>query len=240
MTFNYFRAFYLAKAGTELGLTEVYNRGDGFEWKVTDSEHKNIITNNFLWEDKKYEAFNPAFTMEIKSIFQTITNDIRNQNCNDNEIILKEWEWIMLSLFKDTTSDLNDIFTPWSSSYESYKDIQNLKFDWIHQWTFTFWLFGYDDKNRENMVDFKVKGSQNDLSNFLTNNISGTYKYLTIKNSWNSVAKFCISSDWEEIPYSSSIITVRGNYGDMEVWLESVVKKSTPSRSLDVLWWENP
>jgi hypothetical protein len=26
MTFNYFRAFYLAKAGTELGLTEVYNR----------------------------------------------------------------------------------------------------------------------------------------------------------------------------------------------------------------------
>ena len=35
MTFNYFRAFYLAKAWTELWLTEVYNSGDGFNHSIS-------------------------------------------------------------------------------------------------------------------------------------------------------------------------------------------------------------
>jgi hypothetical protein len=62
--------------------------------------------------------------------------------------------------------------------------------------------------------------------------------YLTIKNSWteNQVVKFCIyREDKELIPYSDSLITVRGNYWDMEVWLQSVVKKEVPSWSLNVL-----
>ena len=41
------------------------------------------------------------------------------------------------------------------------------------------------------------------------------------------------------IPYSDSLITVRGNYGDMEVWLQSVVKRQTPSWSMNVLWDNN-
>jgi hypothetical protein len=56
MTFNYFRAFYLAKAGTEFGLTEVYNRENGFQpAKIEHKENKDgsidfdpIIAKNFL------------------------------------------------------------------------------------------------------------------------------------------------------------------------------------------------
>jgi hypothetical protein len=86
-----------------------------------------------------------------------------------------------------------------------------------------------------------------DLTTFLdkinNNGIKdSTRRYLTIKNPWNSneVVSFCITTNGTNdilIPYSDSLITVRGNYGDMEVWLQSVVKKEVPSWSLDVLWW---
>jgi hypothetical protein len=37
------------------------------------------------------------------------------------------------------------------------------------------------------------------------------------------------------IPYSNSLVSVQANYGDMEVGLQSVVKKEVPAWSLDVL-----
>ena len=60
-------------------------------------------------------------------------------------------------------------------------------------------------------------------------------RYLTIKNIWSTPVSFCIGNN---IPYSDYLVTVRGNYADMEVWLKSVVKKEIPSWSLDVLWWD--
>ena len=62
-------------------------------------------------------------------------------------------------------------------------------------------------------------------------------KYLTIKNpgTWNEVAEFCITMSNEPIPYSDSLITVFWHYGDMEVWLQSIVKKWVPDWTLNVL-----
>jgi len=62
MTFNYFRAFYLAKAWTELGLTEVYNRENWFEDEIKNEINSDgtvnfdsIIAKNFLWDENEYE-----------------------------------------------------------------------------------------------------------------------------------------------------------------------------------------
>ena len=241
-TFNYFRAFYLAKAWTELGLTEVYHRGDGFDNRVETGSY--IVTWNLLPE---YSGFNPYFDMTITGSFSTLTNDIRKPGCSWNRIRLTSWAWIMLSLFDDGLSNSNDINEILSD--QSWVDnldnefIENLKFDnikwnwWIVDY-FTFWLFDYDnDWNMSNI--FVETWNENSLSLFLNhiNDLNWTRKYLTIKNpgTWDEVAEFCITMGGDLIPYSDSLITVFWHYGDMEVWLQSIVKKWVPDWTLNVL-----
>ena len=233
MTFNYFRAFYLAKAWTELWLTEVYNREAGFEHSINSWDA--IVTKNLL-ED--YSNFNPSFNMDISWNFQYLTNDIRytNECADDNKIILQPWDGIMLSLFKDSSTIITNILDPDKLSIipMSDGDIKSLDFLWNPGWEFTFWIFAYENWD---MTDIKVQ-KWSDLGSFLANNmVSGERRYLTIKNSWNNSVEFCIKrNDGRPIPYSNSLITARGNYGDMEVWLQSVVKKEVPFWALDVLW----
>ena len=233
MTFNYFRAFYLARAWTELWLTEVYNREAGFEHTVNSWDA--IVNQNLL---EAYSGFNPSFNMNISWNFQYLTNDIRytNECADDNKIILNPWDGIMLSLFKDNSKKITDILNPDTLSITpmSDGDIKSLDFFWNSRWEFTFWIFAYEDWD---MTDIKVQ-KWGDLGSFLANNlVSGDRRYLTIKNSWNNSVEFCMKrSDERPIPYSNSLITARGNYGDMEVWLQSVVKKEVPFWALDVLW----
>ena len=238
-TFNYFRSFYLAKAWTELGLTEVYNRGNGFE-NTIESWDK-IITENLVW---LYTWFNPYFDMQIESNFKYLTNDIRYTNkCdNDNEIVLGAWSWIVLPLFKDITgeSGINKtkkiLDEAWN--YERYNNIRDL--DIITQWgyDFTFWFFVFDEIDGQ-MKDVVVKpwsSLKKFLSEYASQLVGDTsiYKYLTIKNSWTSEARLCIVWNWN-IPYSNSLISVRANYWDVEVGLQSIVKKDIPYWSLNVL-----
>lgn len=250
MTFNYFRAFYLAKAWTELGLTEVYYREAWFEQTINSWDA--IVTENF-WI---YTGFDTHFTMNISWNFQHLTNDVRYTNeCDDkNRITLGSGEWIMLSLFIDDTKWINDILDLTKEDNISQRDngyIEKLEFEsfnssWDYKYL-TFWLFDYDES--WNMGSIFVKTwTHSDLNGFLSNISSNeiknsTRRYLTIKNPWtgNGVVSFCIKTAGNNeilIPYSDSLITVRGNYGDMEVWLQSVVKKEVPSWSLDVLWWD--
>ena len=92
----------------------------------------------------------------------------------------------------------------------------------------------------ENIIVSQLEPS--DLHNFLKRNIGSMdekRRYLSIKNpwTWGEVVSFCIiNGNKRLIPYSDSLITVRGNYGDMEVGLQSVVKRQSPWWSLNVLW----
>lgn len=238
-TFNYFRAYYLAKAWTELWLTEVYNREDWFNNKINTWD--SIVKDNLI---EAYSWFNPYFDVDINSNFAYLTDDIRyNSECeHDNVITLWTWEGIMLALFRDNTnSTTNTIISWWYISIKpmDIEEIKNLRFNnKSDDWNITFGLFIFD-KNNTSMKNISVQ-TWKDLKEFILKNINiydeDWRAYLTIKNSWNKNVSFCIK--WkQEIPYHDSLITVRWNYWDVEVWLESVVKKSTPSRSLDVLWW---
>ena len=244
MTFNYFRAFYLAKAWTELGLTEVYYREAWFEHSINSWDA--IVSWNLVWA---YSWFNPYFTMDISWKFEYLTNDVRyTTGCSDdNKITLGTWEWIMLSLFEDKTTWFDKIFKNKTEKINEIPDtdimsleIKDVKWDW--ETKFTFWLFDYDDN--WNMWNIYVKKwDASSLHVFLgniSNMTSNKRRYLTIKNSGtgDETVSFCIYMKWKEIPYSDSLVTVRGNYGNMEVWLQSVVKKTTPSWSLNVLWLE--
>ena len=244
MTFNYFRSFYIAKAWTELGLTEVYHREAWFNHTI-DSWHA-IVLENLVWI---YTWFNPYFNMTISWEFKHLTDDVRYTNeCSGNNIItLGTWEWIMLSLFKDNMGDDSNIISILSDDSDirpvNLNDIE-LE-DLIWSWSdpderLTFWLFDYDESENMENIFVETTGSNN-LSSFFRGNIGKLeqdHKYLTIKNPWtsNGIVSFCIYNDNKFIPYSDYLVTVQANYWDMEVWLQSVVKNWVPSWALDVLW----
>ncbi len=235
MTFNYFRAFYLAKAGTELWLTEVYYRGDGFN-QVLSGDF--ITTWNFL---SGYEWFEPHFNMTITGSFATLTNDIRDSECSWNKIKLATWAGIMLSLFSDNTQgmSLKEILSG-DIKPNNLEYFRNLSLSdslaWDSELTFAFFTYS----NNGEMTDIVVS-TWKDLKDFLKNKSipEGQNWYLTIKNSWAEDVEFCIYKDWALIPYSDFLITVFWHYGDMEVGLQSVVKKWVPDWTLNVLD-ENP
>jgi len=244
MTFNYFRAFYLAKAWTELWLTEVYHREAWFEQTI--NSWSPIVRENLVWN---YTGFNPYFTMNISWNFLYLTDDVRYTNVclGDNKIILANWEWIVLSLFRDNTSWVESSLT--GTEEENIKKLDDIIIKKLQmenvEWKgadnkLTFWLFDYNKEgNMKNIVVDQLKPEW--LNDFLSNNIGNIVqdrRYLSIKNhlTWGEVVSFCITTnDKKLIPYSDSLITVRGNYGDMEVGLQSVVKKQSPSWSLNVL-----
>ncbi len=251
MTFNYFRAFYLAKAWNELALTEIYNRENWFEDTVEHTvedgiiKFPDIIENNFLWwTERKYEWFNPYFDMEIVSRFDAIVDDVRLSGCGENEIKLKgkrtengkeiSWDGIVLQLFKD---DKGPIIFNSNINGLSNGEIENLRFDPIPVWNLMFWLFGEGIGWSADIIVKDWSLYSNNLNSFLGSNITSirwTRRYLTIKNIWSEDVSFCII--WKDkIPYSHYLVTVRGNYADMEVWLQSVVKKDFPSWSLDLV-----
>ncbi len=246
MTFNYFRAFYIAKAGTELWLTEVYNRWDGFNQTINTGD--SIVQDNLVWI---YTGFEPSFRMDIVWSFNLLTNDItKTDDCNENEIELAPNAWIMLSLFSDPVEWIPNILSD-NDSFTSLPQntIRQLEFEnsesISNNLTFAFFNYKRDDELKDYYMDnIVVKKDQSSLKAFLidpevlsliNNSDSETKKYLTIKNGWNNAVKFCISMGNNEIPYSNSLITVFWHYGDMEVWIQSIVKKGVPDWTLNVL-----
>ena len=198
-----------------------------------------------------YSGFNPYFTMNISWDFKFLTDDVRytNECSGDNKITLGTWEWIMLSLFNDTTSWISAIIT-WTNEsnikWLSDNFIKNIEIYWkTTEWNFkyfTFWLFNYN-KNWDMWNIFVKTGNYlNEFLWYYISKVGWDRRYLTIKNpwTWNETVSFCIYNKGNSnspIPYSDLLITVRGNYGNMEVWLQSVVKKEVPFWAMDVLWW---
>lgn len=252
-TFNYFRAYYIAKAWTELWLAEVYNREDGFNNKIP--KESSIVSWNLLEE---YSTFNPYFDTIITWSFKYLTNDARESNeCNSwNTIRLGTGEWIMLSLFSDTTTETKKILSGWTDS-NSISPLNKDKIEKIKletplyssdpsKLTFAFFTYKYDNEIKDYVMDdiiVKTDQNTNNLENFLKNDAeylmdNNSKKYLTIKNSgtWNEVYEFCITTENESlIPYSNSLITTVWHYGDTEVGIQSIVKKWVPDWTLNVI-----
>lgn len=239
MTFNYFRAFYLAKAGTELGLTEVYNSGDWFSHAINSESA--IVTWNLLSE---YSGFNPYFDMTVTWQFLYLTEDVRESGECGSWIKLATWAWIMLSLFSDDNGDkgLHTILSGnvGNKPLDNIKDL-SLVFNGGSELTFALFTYNKDDDGNEFMEDLAVEKWGTLLDFFNKENVknlmwSNAYKkYLTIKNSWSEDVEFCVYKEWDFIPYSDFLITVFWHYGDMEVWLQSIIKKWVPDWTLNVI-----
>ncbi len=244
MTFNYFRAFYLAKAWMELWLTEVYNSWDGFTHSI--SGDNGIIQDNLVWI---YTWFDPYFKMSITWEFLYLTDDIRESNeCKEeNKIKLATWAWIMLSLFSDDNGKegLHTILSD-NVGNKKLQNIGDLSLEWnVTELTFAFFTYKYysDPEIKDYVMEDIIVRTWNNLKTFLSTeevsslitNDNNVKEYLTIKNSWDQPVEFCVTMDNKPIPYSNFLVTVFWHYGDMEVWIQSIIKKWVPDWTLNVL-----
>lgn len=246
-TFNYFRAYYIAKAWTELWLAEVYNREDGFNHRILSGS--SIVTWNLL-ED--YSAFNSYFDTTITWSFKVLTNDIRESNeCSwYNKITLNSGAGIMLSLYEDKTTWTKNILSSWSTT-TNLNNINKLELECDYQSNniLTFAFFTYEKTNDNGITDYVMEDiivstwtnltqflSKDEVKTLIAKTDSNIKKYLTIKNSWENPISFCVKMDNNElIPYSNSLITTIWHYGDTEVWIQSIVKKWVPDWTLNVI-----
>lgn len=241
MTFNYFRSYYLSKAWVELALSEVYSHWDGFDDKISTDDFVENFTTSYHWEldennsiSSSFDWFKPRFETTINWNFKYLVNDIRKDNYDWNEIILWPWAWMIIPLF----SDISEERIPTTLKFKRFSSFEDLSInsnDNIND--LMLWFFSFnEDWDMENV--HVIKKWTNDLHTFLKNIKLWYFSYLTIKNSWKDEVKLYIDADWNLIPSSNFLITSRWYYGDMEVWLQSVVNKQIPSWSMNVLWAE--
>ena len=239
MTFNYFKSYYLSKAWIELSLTEVYHHKDWFNdeiwtWNFVENfltwynwklDNDNELSGDFSW-------FEPRFETTISWSFKNLTNDIRkSQDCVGNGIVLQPGTWMTISLF---TEEDPERFS--SSNDKEFPYFKNLQVSNTNDKELTFGFFSFDKDS--NMTDIYV-ATWTDLQEFLSWKTLWYNSYLTIKNSLNEDVTLCINAKWSLIPSSNFLITSRWYYGDMEVWLQSIVNKQTPSWAMNVLsLWE--
>jgi hypothetical protein len=228
-TANYFRAYYLAKAGLDLALTETYLRDVGFQMQVQSGDA--IVSGNLLTE---YAGFEPYFTVKMES---RTTEHTRS---------LATGESIVIPLFLDTlTSSHKDILTGIKNADLtpfSIEQIKQIKGN-AGQKELSFGIFAFSGDTFDEMV-IMVMQTGTDLHRFLEDVLSNeeilpadqkniltstnTKAYLTIVNTSDEGVEFKISSS-QPFALSDTQINVQAHYGDTEVGLEAKFSEPFPN-----------
>jgi len=253
LTYNYFRAHYIAKAGLELALTEISTRGVGFQKTILSGDA--IAIGNFAG----YENREPYFSVEMKAMSNNVWESVKLE-CDPNSNTYVGWknldrgDSIVIPLFYDNVN-VN----------ASHREILLGKMDHQHillasdtqrfslklskpDNLFIFGLFAFSDENLMDFMDMVTREwrTNQDLSNFLgeksflydgksfVDYYKDAFKYLTIVNVGNPNVKVCINSQ-VKLPIPDTLINVKAHYGDVEVGLRAVFSEPFPSFLQDIV-----
>lgn len=241
LTYNYFRAHYLSKAGLELALTETYTRGAGFEMTGSSliTTGSTIVTSNLLsW----YENRDPYFAVQMKAKSSLIGNSVKIPTCSNgkNQKILKKWDSIIIPLFYDKGADSHQKILSENNQYQHLplSDIQKISLTALkpNNAELVFWLFAFADEKLMDMVDM-VTATGNNISFFLKNNEYakellanwGNFKYLTIVNPKDEEITLCVSAEGVNLPVADTLINVQAHYWNTEVGLQAIFSEPFPN-----------
>jgi hypothetical protein len=248
-TLSYYKSYYLAKAWSELALSEITNRWIGFE-NVVSAWDKILLQNFFCkWWCK--------FAMSISGTSQYLSkNFIDDADCQ-NPFVLNTWSALILPLFKEVPEKNNyDIFTS-PIKYQNMSDVlSNIIFTWINianpnvsiwilivAWDkeiYTNWIFIQTWILNNNLI-WKFKS---DFENYSSNDtkINSRYtnddyinedwlkNYLLISNLDNAnPISFCINvKNWEKIATEKFWVKSIWKYSKTNIWLEVEYKQPIP------------
>lgn len=240
LTYNYFRAHYLSKAGLELALTETYTRGAGFEMTGSSliTTGSSIVASNLLsW----YENRDPYFAVQMKAKSSLIGNSVKVPTCSSdkNQKILKKWDSIVIPLFYDKGADSHQKILSENNQYQHLplSDIQKISLTALNpnNAELVFWLFAFADEKLMDMVDMMTKTGTS-LNNFLRSNEDAKYileqsafKYLTIVNPKDEEITLCVSAEGVNLPVADTLINVQAHYWNTEVGLQAIFSEPFPN-----------
>lgn len=247
---GYYKAYYLAKWGSEIWLSLMQLRKEGYSWEIEDNSDftkQNLHTGSHL-------SLKIQWSSNILSMWHP-----DDKTCS-NPITISSWQSFILPLFIDQPEDdISDHFSEkkfYKNKSENLKEIKitNKENPWkINIWIvvsswweinkflmfFTGAVFNWDDffekfvknvdKNFEKIMYLSIKDWQ--TSNWQKSNLQN---YLIIANKENRELSFCLNLlDWEKLALAKTYISSFWYIGDKTIWLETVYEQPIPSYLID-------
>jgi len=106
---NYYKAYYLAKAGLEISLTQVANRGVGFEYTIQSGDA--IVRENFF---SGFDQSVYSLSTQISGMSMMLSKNFWQSTGCEHPYVLASNDTIIVPLFRDSGwKSVYDILTTW-------------------------------------------------------------------------------------------------------------------------------
>lgn len=241
--FGYYKSYYLSKAGVELSLTQLKNRGVWFSLQI-DSGY-DIVRENFVSSGTYF------FESSIVGRSSLLSRSVVQMSWCEIPFVLSTGESLVVPVFFDNfTGSIFDSFQP-SIVYKNagylLQDTEVIGTD--HQGLvsvgilvssgtdlyqtgvyFTTWDFG--TPRFFNGFSSKVQGVFASLEDFELldwKNNTALQNYLVVANKSDHKLSFCLAIQGWQLPTEQYLIKSFGMYGNQKIGLEAVYKQPIPS-----------
>lgn len=230
----YYKSYYLARAGLEISLTQITERGVWFDYSIQKGDA--IIKDNFSCHD------NCSVSTEIfgKSAYIN-QNAWTETGCNEkNMFVLKRWESLMLPLFIDNFKETNNVASSLSGLNYKKQFPNDLRFDYLNQWSqaknYSLWLIAewVPVLSRQyNDTDYNNNFTEFLWQDYIDAERRSLLNYFLISNSADENddkdLRFCLhvknsSTRNVELPLPYSHIKSIWTYQNKSIWLEALYK----------------
>ncbi len=224
---NYYKTYYLTKAGLELGMTEANIRGLGFSTTINND---NFFKDNFLcWEKWRCEA--DAEVKGESSVVREKFWDTDPTCTKENAFHLKQWENLIVPLFyeKALSSQKENLETPDSAKKENAKKKNSSDYEALKNLATKSPQFQFPRNKTPKSINLGVValykngdkiGSRDKNNNFLYYDSDVIFvkkiknpNWDTIKNflNWYWIEKWLIQSYWNEVLTNRFLYLLIGN-----------------------------
>lgn len=250
--YNYYKTYYLAKWGSEIGLSLMQLR---WIWYSLDiEENSDFVKQNIsTWN---------TFSLNIQWNWSIISNWYPGDETCSNPIKIYSWQSFILPLFIDTPINIETLqeksltehfseqkfYTNKSEFLKSIKIINSeprnvniwiIISSWWHLNElgifFTDWIFQWDDFFEE--FNEKIKEAFEKTSDYETinwTNLQNLQNYVIIANKDSQELSFCLElPEWNTLALTKTYISSFWSTNTKKMWLETIYQQPTPSYLID-------
>ena len=247
----YYKSYYLAKAGIELGLTEIKSRGIGFE--IAQASGEDIIKQNFVCGDHCF------FESSTQWLSNYLSPDVSQASGCQNPFMLSAGDSLMIPLFHDDfTGNVSQVFSKSVTYWNLAWALQNLTVEYSGDLPSTavvsagFLVLDATWNINNNGIYFKtwslkelfpwIQTDNNSLVNRFSSYVAWSSlqswqasdfpfkNYLVISYyTWTDSLNFCLSLSGSQLPTAQYLVTSLGTFNDQKLWLEALYKQPIPS-----------
>lgn len=250
--YNYYKTYYLAKWGSEIGLSLMQLRWIWYSLHI--EENSDFVQQNIsTWN---------AFSLNIQWDWSIISNWYPGDETCSNPIKIYSWQSFILPLFIDKPINtetleeerLIEYFSEqkfYTNKSEFLKSIQitnneprniniwiivsswwQLNEFWIFFKTGVFYWNTFFEELSESIKDALEKTNDYEATNWLS--LQNLQNYIIIANKDSQELSFCLKlPQWSTLALPKTYISSFGSTNTKKMWLETIYQQPTPSYLID-------